>query len=157
VKLTPRKGYELKRIALAAAGVAVVGLAACSQTAGPAAAPASQGTVTPPVSCSQQYRAWEHRLGKGLMAALHAVTSAETSGGIHVVTIALKKAEPAVARAARHPMPACADPRGYWNVLLMHVNAAAAGKGSEPSLRAAMKDVPMIHHMLMAEIKRTAK
>jgi hypothetical protein len=147
----------LKRIALAAAGAAVAGLAACSQTAGPAAAPASQGTVTPPVSCSQQYHSWEHGQGKGLMAALHAVSSAQTSGGSHVLTIALKKEKPAVARAARHPIPACADPRGYWNVLLMHVNAAAAGKGPESSLRAAMKDVPVIHHMLLTEIGRTVK
>ena len=74
-----------------------------------------------------------------------------------MLTIALKKEKPAVARAARHPIPACADPRGYWNVLLMHVNAAAAGKGPESSLRAAMKDVPVIHHMLLTEIGRTVK
>ena len=74
-----------------------------------------------------------------------------------MLTAALKKARPAVARAARHPMPACADPMGYWSVLLMHVNAAVASKGSASSVRAAMKDVPKIEHKLIVEVKHTAQ
>jgi hypothetical protein len=72
-----------------------------------------------------------------------------------VLTAVLKKAEPAVARAARYPMPACADPKGYWEPLLMHINAAAASTGSASSLRAAMKGVPMITRELVAELNRT--
>jgi hypothetical protein len=74
-----------------------------------------------------------------------------------VLTVALKKARPAVARAARYPVPACADPRGYWSVLLMHVNAAMASTGSASSVRAAMKDVPKIENELTAEIQATAQ
>ena len=149
----------MKCLALAAAGATVVGLTACSQTTAPSAAPASHGTVTPvaPVSCSQQYRTWKHGQGKGLIAALNAVSSAGTTGDAHVLTAALKKAKPAVARAARHPVPACADPMGYWSVLLMHVNAAVASTGSASSVRAAMKDVAKIEHKLIVEVKRTTQ
>ena len=152
--------HPLKRIFLAAAGVAVAGLTACSNTAtptsAPAAASASHGTVRTPVSCSQQYHTWQHGQGKGLIAALSAVSSAETAGDAKVLSVTLKQARPAVARAAHHPVPACADPRGYWDVLLMHVNAAAATKHSVSSVRAAMKDVPAIEHQLTAELKQAA-
>jgi hypothetical protein len=73
-----------------------------------------------------------------------------------VLTIALKRTRPAVARATHHPVPACADPKGYWDVLLMHVTAAAASTGSSSSARAAMKDVPKIEHQLVGEVKSTA-
>jgi hypothetical protein len=150
---------EMKRLALAAAGAAIVGLSACSHTTAPTAAPGSQGTGTPipAVSCNQQYSSWEHGQGKGLLTALNAVSSAETAGNAHVLTVALKKARPAVARAARHPIPACADPMGYWSVLLMHVNSAVTSKGSASSVRAAMKDVPKIEHKLIVEVKHTAQ
>ncbi len=71
-----------------------------------------------PVSCSRQYDTWRHGQGKGLIADLDAVGSAVTARDTHALTAALKKARRAVVRAARHPMPACADPRGYWSVLI---------------------------------------
>ena len=91
------------------------------------------------------------------MSALNAVSSAATAGDAQVLTAALEQARPAVARAARHPIPACADPRGYWSVLLMHVNAAVASKGSAASVRAAMQNVPKIQHKLTTEVKQTAQ
>jgi hypothetical protein len=39
----------------------------------------------------------------------------------------------------------------------MHVNAAAASKGSASSIRAAVKDVPAIEHELTAELKVTSR
>jgi hypothetical protein len=150
----------MKGLALAAVGAAaVIGLAACSQGKAPIAAPTGHGSGTAkvPVSCNQQYRAWEQSNGKGLMGALNAVTSAASAGDAQVLTAALKQATPAVARATEHPIPACADPRGYWSALLMHVNAAASSKGSASSVRAAMQDVPKIHHNLMTEVRQTAQ
>ncbi len=149
----------MKCLALAAAGAAVVGITACSQAAAPTSAPASHGTVpvAAPVSCSQQYHTWNRGQGKGLIAVLSAVSSADTVGDTHVLTAALRKARPAVARAARHPVPACADPMGYWSVLLMHVNAAAASTSSVSSVRAAMKDVPKIERNLIAELRSTSR
>ena len=78
-------------------------------------------------------------------------------GDPHALKAALKKARPAVALAARHPMPGCADPRGYWYVLLMHVNAAAAKGSSASSRRAALNGVPHIEHQLTAELKQTTQ
>jgi hypothetical protein len=149
----------MKVLALVAAGAAVIGLTACSDSKAPSGAPASHGTGTPivPVSCNQQYRAWEQGSGKGLMGALNTVASAATASDAQALTAALKQAKPAVAKAARHPIPACADPRGYWSVLLMHVNAAADTRASASSVRAAMQGVPKIHHTLVAEVKQTAQ
>ena len=147
----------MKRIALAAAVAAVAGLAACSHAAAPAAAPATHRNPPVPVSCSRQYDTWQQGPGKGLIAALHAVSTAGTVGDTHVLTAALQKARPAVARAARHPVPACADPLGYWDVLLMHLSAATASGSSASSSRAAMTGVPKIEHELAAELKHTAQ
>ena len=143
----------MKRIAFAAVGVAIVGLTACSGGGAPAAAP---GNAPVPVSCAQKYQTWEHGKGTGLVATLHAVSMASTAGNPKVLTATLKKAKPAVARAARYPVPACADPRGYWSVLLMHVNAAVGSKGSASGARAALKGVPAIEKKLTAELHAIA-
>jgi hypothetical protein len=152
----------VNRTILAAIGAAAAaGLAACSTTAAPAAwagsSPASHASARAPVSCSQQYTTWMHQHGKDLIAALGAVSSAETAGDARVLTITLKRARPAVALATRHPVPACADPRGYWDVLLMHVSAAAAARHSPSTVRAAIKDVPKIERQLTAELKQTTQ
>ena len=151
----------MKRIIVVAAGAAIAGLTACGHTAGPAAAPAShashQGAVRVPVSCSEKYQAWTHGKGKGLVARVDAVSSAATVGDPHVLAAALKRARPAVASAGRHPMPGCADPRGYWYVLLQHVNAAVTKGSSASSIRASMQGVPQIEHHLTAELRQTAQ
>jgi hypothetical protein len=143
----------LKRIVLAAAGVAVLGLTACSGGGAPAAAP---GNAPVPVSCAQKYQTWEHGPGTGLVAALQAVSVASTAGNPKVLRAALKKVKPDLAQAARYPVPACADPRGYWSVLLMHVNAAVGSTGSASSARAALKGVPAIEKELTAELQAIA-
>jgi hypothetical protein len=145
----------VKRI-IAVVAVAAAGLAACSHPAAPAApAAASAGhpSARVPVSCRQQYNTWNHGQGKGLIAALDSDSSAETAGDTQVLTATLKNTRPDISRAARHPVPACADPRGYWDVLLRHVTAAAASTGSASSMRAAMKGVPEIEYQLTAELK----
>jgi hypothetical protein len=159
----------MRRLALAAAATATVGLSACTHGAARHGAEAGIGTGTGtdagasrsaaivPVSCGQQYRAWSHGEGKGLMKILDAVTSATTTRDGKVLAAKLKQAGPAVTKAAHHPIPACADPRGYWTVLLMHVNAAATGKGSASAVRAAIQDIRSIHHELIAEVKQTAQ
>ena len=140
----------MNRIAVAAACAAVAGLAACTNTA---AGPAAQGTAPVPVSCGHQYQAWDDGAGKGLMDTFHTVSAASTAGDLKMLTITLKKAKPAVARAARNPVPACADPRGYWSVLLMHMSAAVTSTGSATSVRAAVKDLPKLDHALAAELR----
>ncbi|MBV9384288.1 MAG: hypothetical protein JO242_26950 [Streptosporangiaceae bacterium] len=153
----------MKRVFLAAAGAALAGLTACTSPAAPAApasaaaARASHGTAAVPVSCSKKYQAWENGPGKGLIAAMRAVSVAGTAGDPQVLTVALDKARPAVSRGASNPVPACADPRGYWDVLLMHVNAAVASRGSASGVRAAMQGVPEIENELTTELKDVSR
>jgi hypothetical protein len=110
-----------------------------------------------PVSCGQRYHAWVSGAGKSLLATFHAVSVAAAAGDSQALTVALDKAKPAVTGATLHPVPACADPRGYWGVLLMHVNAAVSGHPSAPSVRAALKDVPAIEHALTAELTSASR
>src|SRR5690242_5319002 len=114
--VSKRMRYEMKALAIAAACAAVIGLTACSHSTSTKAAATSHGGGTgtskaiAPVSCSQQYRSWNGGEGKGVMDALNAVTSAATAKDARALTTALHQATPAVAKAARHPIPACADP-----------------------------------------------
>jgi hypothetical protein len=148
-----RTEQVLKLIIFIVAGAAVAGLTACSLTAAPTAAPASHASaVRVPVSCSQQYRTWTHGQGKGVIAALDAVSSAETAGDAAVLTVTLNRAKPAISSAARYPIPSCADPRGYWYPLLMHVTAAASA-GSASTVHAALRGVPEIVRELTVELK----
>jgi hypothetical protein len=142
----------MKRIIAVVAVAAAAGLTACSHAA-PAAAPASHPSVRVPVSCSQQYDTWNRGTGEGLIAALGSLSSAETAGNTQVLAATLTRTRPAITRAASHPVPACADPAGYWNVLLMHVTAAAASTRSASTMLAAMHDVPKIDHQLTTELK----
>ncbi len=144
----------MKRIVFAAVGAAVLWLTACSGGGAPAAAP---GNAPVPVSCSQKYQTWTHGQGAGLVTTIHAVSAASSAGNPRVLTATLKMAKPAVVRAIRYPVPACADPRGYWGVLLMHLNAAVASKSSASSTQAALKDVPAIEKELTTELQAVAK
>lgn len=87
------------------------------------------------------------------MAALTTASVASTAGNPQVLKAELRKVKPTVANAARYPLPGCADPRGYWLVLLMHMTAAVSSTGSTASARAAMKGVPVIQRELTAELK----
>ena len=144
----------MKRIALGAVVAVAVGITACSNSAAPTTAPASHSTVIPVVqaSCGQQYRAWGQGQGKGVMAALDSVSEASTAKNPQVLRAELQKVKPAVAKATRYPLPGCADPRGYWTVLMMHVTAAVSSKGSTASAQAAIKGVPTIERELAAEL-----
>jgi hypothetical protein len=149
----------VKHIAATACAViaALAGLAACTHAAagGPAQTgqrPAGQRAADLPATCGQQYSAWANAGGSGVLAALHAVGVAEAAGNSGALTAALRAARPAVAQAALHPVPACADRKGYWTVLLMHVNAAVGG-GSASSARAALTGVPAMEQELTAELR----
>jgi len=150
----------------AAAGGAVVALAACSSSAATSAASSSSATGTHSaaahpaalVSCPRQYDAWKRGPGKNLVAALQTLGSASTAGDSTAQTAALKEAAPAIASTTRHPIPACADPKGYWTVLIMHVNAAAGSTktaSERASVTSALKGVPKLEDELSAELKHT--
>lgn len=154
----------MKPLALSAAAAAgaLIALAACSSQAHPAAAPVHQVTDTHPavlVNCPKEYNIWKHGPAKKLVGTLSVVDSASTTGDMPALVTALKQAGPAVDKAARYPIPACADPKGYWTALLMHVNAAESSKGTgvgSASITLALKGVPKLERELNAELKSTA-
>jgi hypothetical protein len=141
---------------------AVVALAACGHGTATSAAPAGAASAArsaPPVNCPQQYDAWRHGHGRQLVKAIGAVDAASAAGDIPARTAALKKAGSMLAMAARYPIPACADPQGFWTALVMHVNAAAGSTRSAPgrtAIKLALKGVSTLQRELSAELKRTA-
>jgi hypothetical protein len=163
--------FRMKRIAFLAAGVVVAGLTACTSSA-PSAAPVSGPNATSSsagasslaatsssvsANCRQQYNAWKNGRGEGLVAAVSAAGSTAQAGDIQALRAVLKNTRPALTRAARYPMPTCADPKGYWPALLMHVNAAAASTASTATLTAAMKGVPTLVRELNAELQHAGR
>jgi hypothetical protein len=137
-------------------------------TAATATAAASTAAATHPAaapSCKQQYKTWKYGparpVGKKLTATLKAVQSAGATEDLPATLAALKKAGKTAARLESYPMPACADPRGYWEKILARIQAAGdnAGAGSGLSglilAEAPLKDVPGLEAKLSAELKRT--
>ncbi len=155
-----------KIIITAAVLAAAAGLTSACGTAAAPAASATRPAATPPSpSCKQQYSTWQHgparAPGKKLVAALNAVQSAATSEDFPVTLAALKTAGIAAADLGRYPMPACADPHGYWNAMLARIRAAGDNAGAASGLsglllaEAPLKDVPGLQAKLDAELKRT--
>jgi hypothetical protein len=150
----------MKPLALSAvAAGAVIALAACSSQSPPAAGSVHHVSDTHRavlVNCPKEYNAWKQGPAKRLVGALNAVGSASTAGDRSALAKALRRATPAVDMASRYPIPACADPKGYWTVLLMHVNAAeSTGTPGSASVAFALKGLPKIERQLTAELKST--
>lgn len=142
---------------LAAAAAAAIALVACSHADTPSAAPASHKTVTHSalvVNCPQEYAAWRQDPAGKLAGSLNALDAASKARDLPALDAALKKAGPAILRAARNPIPACADPKGYWTALMMHVSSAADG-GRPTSVKLALKGVPELERELSAELRTT--
>jgi len=148
----------MKPIAVfAAATTAAIALAACSQAHTPSAAHTSHTTVTHPavvVNCPREYTAWKQGPAGKLTGTLNAVATASSASNMPALNAALKEAGPAVLRAARYPIPACADPKGYWMALMMHVNSAA-GSAKPTSVKLALKGVPKLERELRTELRTT--
>jgi hypothetical protein len=145
---------------------AVVALAACgARPAAPAAPAAAVRTAAAPPSCRQQYGIWKQGPARALVGNLDAADgrarSAAAAEDIPVLSAALKAAGAAAAALAAYPMPACADPRGYWGAMLARIRAAGDNAGSSSGLsglllaEAPLQAVPGLEAKLTAELKRT--
>jgi hypothetical protein len=72
----------------------------------------------------------------------------------------LKKSGRAAAALRKYPMPACADPHGYWDKSLARIKAAGdnaadgSGLGALLMAEAPLKDVPGLQSKLEAELKK---
>ncbi|MGH3171342.1 MAG: hypothetical protein ACRDN0_36460 [Trebonia sp.] len=99
-------------------------------------------------------------------ACSSAPATSATSGATTGAAAPAAAASPAatVTRAAvlrRYPMPACADPHGYWKAVLARIKAAGDNAGTNSGLfgllvaEAPLRGVPALENKLDAELKKT--
>jgi hypothetical protein len=148
---------------LLASGALAAGLTltACGSGGGPA----SSASSAPPQSCLQQYRSWNagpsHAAGENLVAALNGLEAVTVTSDANGTGAALKRAATAAASLGHYPIPACADPKGYWRAVLVRIQAAAKaggtpnGQGTVAAAKAALKDMPALDLKLADELRQT--
>jgi hypothetical protein len=154
-------------IVASAALAAGLTLMACGSGGGSAAPAASGGGVAAPPSPSfmPQYRVWSsgpaHAAGENLTAALNILQAASSASDIGATSAALKRAGVAARTLAQSPIPACADPGGYWRAVLVGIQDAADNAGTSQGQEAltaagvALKRMPVLERKLAAELRRT--
>lgn len=159
-----------RRVILASAAlVAGLTLMACGSGGG-SAAPAGSGgglaaSAAPSPSCLQQYRLWSsgpaHAAGENLTAALNILQAASSASDISATSAALKRAGVAARTLAQSPIPACADPRGYWRAVLVGIQDAADNAGTSQgqetltAAEVALQRMPTLERKLATELRRT--
>jgi hypothetical protein len=119
-----------------------------------------------PQTCAQQYTAWENRAGTSEAAAMRAEGNALNAAGktndIKAADTALERMGSYATADETHPMPACADPAGFWPQVLSATRAAGDNASAAPGLagliiaEAPLKPVAGIEAELNAELERTA-
>lgn len=90
-------------------------------------------------SAHERYKTWQHGSAKALagqiLPALRNVEAAGQLEDIPELNSAFKRAGHIAGELTAYPMPACADPKGYWAKMLGHLQAAGdnAGTSSGPA------------------------
>jgi hypothetical protein len=120
---------------------------ACGSPAAPAstAGPVASATARP-VSCRQQYQAWEHGPAAAeakMAAAVKVVQAAEQAGSTSAIRSTLRKLMPAALAAAQAPPPRCTDQNGLYGEYVTEVYTAGhdahSATGTASLLRAALR------------------
>ena len=119
-----------------------------------------------PLTCAQQYTAWKNGPanadGKQLEAAAASLSADGKTEDIPAMDADLKTLGTDAARLEAYPMPACADPAGYWEQYLGQMKAAGDNAGTATGLgglilaEAPLKQVPAIQSKLTTELAKTA-
>ena len=147
------------------AAVTAVSLTACgTHTTADTTTSAPSAT---PASCHQQYKAWKTgpagTEAKKLVSALKSVQSAGASADLVLISSGLKRTGRIAHQLQGLPMPACADPKGYWTRMLADIRASGDNAGIASGLmgliaaEVPLKKVRPLTTKLGAEIKHTTK
>lgn len=110
-----------------------------------------------PETCAQRYAAWKTGPAGAradmMIADVRKAESAASAGGTSAMDADLQAAGKYSAALRAYPVPACADPSGYWPRILTDVSAGAMAplKGA----MAPLKKVQPLEAKLDAELKRT--
>ncbi len=150
------------RIILAAA-LAVAVLAGCGSggsSAPAASAPAASATAAT-LACKHSYQQWKtgpaEAAVRQLLSALKALQAAGSARSVSAAKAAVKKAGQAAARLASFPVPACADPHGYFPAILARVRAAAGSADTANGLTAMVQALAPLTAVPALEAKFTAE
>lgn len=157
----PRRHKKSRGYATWIAAGVVIGVAAAG-----AAVYVLHGSNSGPLTCAQQYANWKtgpaNAPGKQLEAAAAGISAAGKSEDIAVMDSGLKALGADATTLQAYPMPACADPAGYWSQYLGAMKAAGDNAGTASGLgglllaEAPLKQVPAIQSKLTAELAQTA-
>lgn len=120
-----------------------------------------------PLTCPQQYAAWKNgpaaEPAKSLLNSDgNALQAAASDDDIPKMDSALKQFGQDAQKLQAYPMPACADPAGYWAQVLGKISAAGDNAGSTPGLgglmtaMAPLQQLKPVEAKLDAELARTA-
>ena len=151
-------------------GLVYAGIAALVVIAGGGAAYALAGhgtgsaSAAKPLTCQQRYNAWKtgpaNAPGEQLGADLRRVSSAGSAEDIPAFASALKASGADATTLEHYPMPACADPGGYYVQMLARIKAAGDNADSASRLgglmlaEAPLHEVPGLEQKLSAELKQ---
>ena len=151
--------------AMLAAGLTSTACASGGGAVTSAGSGAGSPAPAPSQSCLQQYRVWgtgpEHAAGENLTAALNRLQAASSASDIPATSAALKRAGMAARTLEHYPIPACADPKGYWHAVLLRIEAAADHTGVSNGQAAlalageALRRLPVLERKLATELKGT--
>lgn len=152
----------MNRVAGPLAAAAVLALAGC----GTGATGSSAAHSSAPLTCAQQFRTWLNgpasTLGKRIRPDLDKVVAAAKLEDIPEMTSGLKTTGALARKLAAYPMPACADPAGYWTQLLGFLEAAGDNAGTSSGLGGLLLGlvplarIPAVEKDLQAELARNA-
>lgn len=145
---------------------AIAGLVVLAVAGGAYALVQHRDATAAPLTCAQQYASWKtgsaYGDGKQLATDANAVSTAGKNDDITAVDSSLKTLGAEAATLEAYPMPACADPKGYWAQSLADMKAAGDNAGSASGLsgvilaEAPLKKVTPLEAKLSAELAKTA-
>jgi hypothetical protein len=148
-------------------GVALAGsitLMGCSSIAKPTAT-ATKLAATTTLACKEQYLAWRSGPARNPLnqftAAQNNLAAVGSTKNLQEITAAVENEGQAASKLAAYPVPACADPHGYFAALLAQVRAAASNAATANGLSALVQaieplnQVPALESDFTTEIKQT--
>src|SRR5215469_15543417 len=155
----------MKRLPAALALATTIAIAGCgaSGSSSGSSAGTTSGTGT---TCAQQFTAWQNGPAKAvaekIVPSLNQVQSSAKTEDIPELNAALKAVGTIAQQLQAYPMPACADPAGYWTQMLGYLKAAGDNAGSSSGLAglltaiAPLEKVPGVEASLQAELAKNA-
>jgi hypothetical protein len=109
--------------------------------------------------CKQLYQAWKdgpaHTALSQFLAALGAVPEINSGTNLSAAAAAAEQAAQPTAQLAGFPVPACADPAGYFAKIVSTVDAAAAGATTAASQSAAAQALAPLNGLPTLEAEFT--